>query len=70
MADVIARTDMDSAHGRRMLKEIREMWDEWDIQEDADSTVKKIFKRTSINGVRIFGGIFDPLPSPYSNFIY
>ena len=44
MADVIAKTDMDSAHGRRMLKEIRDMWDEWDLQEDADHTVEKNFK--------------------------
>ena len=42
MADVIAKTDMDSAHGRRMLKEIRDMWDEWDLQEDADHTVENI----------------------------
>jgi len=34
MANVIAKSEDNSAHATAMIEEIRDMWDEWDLQED------------------------------------
>ena len=34
MRDVIAQVEVENDHAKKLLDEIREMWDEWDVKED------------------------------------
>ena len=34
MAEVIDEAELKDNHGKRLIKEIREIWNEWDLQEE------------------------------------
>ena len=36
MADKIAISKSNNVHSEILLKEVRKMWNEWDLQEDVD----------------------------------